>query len=105
MTTPSSDAVSVTRGELRSRTELVLEAIALRHQIAVLKRSGTRRPCFRGWDRLLLGLAVVVVATLAAGPDGIAAIDMFVVASASFRRGMVQNVRWPMAAVCLVTPA
>ena len=22
------------------------------HQIAVLKRSGTRRPCFRGWDRL-----------------------------------------------------
>jgi hypothetical protein len=26
--------------------------IALRHQIAVLKRSGTRRPCFRLWDRL-----------------------------------------------------
>ena len=51
MTTPSNDAVSVTRGEPRSRTELVLEAIALRHQIAVLKRSRTRRPCFRGWDR------------------------------------------------------
>jgi hypothetical protein len=29
-----------------------LEAIALRHQIAVLERSGTRRPCFRLWDRL-----------------------------------------------------
>jgi hypothetical protein len=27
--------------------------IALRHQIAVLKRSGTRRPCFRLRDRLL----------------------------------------------------
>jgi hypothetical protein len=26
--------------------------IALRHQIAVLKRSGTRRPCFGLWDRL-----------------------------------------------------
>ena len=26
--------------------------IALRHQIAVLKRSGTRRPCFSLWDRL-----------------------------------------------------
>jgi hypothetical protein len=26
--------------------------IALRHQIAVLKRCGTRRPCFRRWDRL-----------------------------------------------------
>jgi hypothetical protein len=31
---------------------LWLEAIALRHQIAVLERSGTRRPCFRRIDRL-----------------------------------------------------
>lgn len=31
---------------------LILEMIALRHQIAVLKRSGTRRPCFRFRDRL-----------------------------------------------------
>ena len=31
---------------------LILEAVALRHQIAVLERSGTRRPCFRRWDRL-----------------------------------------------------
>ena len=48
----SDGPVSVTFGETRSHIELVLEAIALRHQIAVLKRSGTRRPCFRGWDRL-----------------------------------------------------
>jgi hypothetical protein len=33
-------------------TALVLEMVALRHQIAVLKRSGTRRPCFRLSDRL-----------------------------------------------------
>jgi hypothetical protein len=52
MTMPSDEAVAVTLGEPRTRTELLLEAIALRHQIAVLKRSGTRRPCFRGWDRL-----------------------------------------------------
>jgi len=39
-------------GEPRTRTALLLEAIALRHQIAVLERSGTRRPCFRPWDRL-----------------------------------------------------
>ena len=39
-------------GEPRTRTALLLEAIALRHQIAVLERSGTRRPCFRRWDRL-----------------------------------------------------
>lgn len=38
--------------EPRTRSALVLEAIALRHQIAVLERSGTRRPCFRRWDRL-----------------------------------------------------
>ena len=30
----------------------MLEIIALRHQIAVLKRSRTRRPCFGLWDRL-----------------------------------------------------
>src|SRR5271170_5077655 len=52
MTMPSDEAVAVTLGEPGSRTALLLEAIALRHQIAVLKRSGTRRPCFRVWDRL-----------------------------------------------------
>ncbi len=49
---PASEAVDDARSEPRTRTELVLEGIALRHQIAVLKRSGTRRPCFRRWDRL-----------------------------------------------------
>jgi hypothetical protein len=34
-----------------TRTVLLLESI-VRHQIAVLERSGTRRPCFRRWDRL-----------------------------------------------------
>jgi hypothetical protein len=37
----------------RTRTKLLLESIALRHQIAVLERSRTRRPCFRRIDRLL----------------------------------------------------
>jgi len=45
-----------------------LEAIALRHQIAVLKRSGTRRPCFRLWDRLRWILLSGVVAELAREP-------------------------------------
>jgi hypothetical protein len=39
-------------GEARTCTALMLEGIALRHQIAVLKRSGTRRPRFRPWERL-----------------------------------------------------
>jgi hypothetical protein len=33
-------------------TALLLESIALRHQIAMLERCGTRRSCFRLWDRL-----------------------------------------------------
>ncbi len=40
------------RRRTANRTALLLESIALRHQIAVLERSRTRRPCFRLWDRL-----------------------------------------------------
>jgi len=52
MATPTSGAVSVAQSESRTRTALLLEAIALRHQIAVLERSRTRRPCFGRIDRL-----------------------------------------------------
>jgi hypothetical protein len=53
MATPPSGAFPVARSEPRTRTALLLEAIALRHQIAVLERSQTWRPCFRRIDRLL----------------------------------------------------
>jgi len=46
-------AGAVARSEPPTPIALILEMIALRHQIAVLKRSGTRRPCFRLRDRLL----------------------------------------------------
>ncbi len=52
MATPTSGGVPGARSELRTRTALVLESIALRHQIAVLERSRTRRPCFSRFDRL-----------------------------------------------------
>jgi hypothetical protein len=52
MAKPTSGAVRVARSEPRTRTSLLLESIALRHQIAVLERSRTRRPCFRRFDRL-----------------------------------------------------
>jgi hypothetical protein len=52
MATATSGAVPVARSEPRTRTALLLESIALRHQIAVLERSRTRRPCFRSFDRL-----------------------------------------------------
>jgi len=50
---PTSESFAeAPNGEPRTLTALLLEWIALRHQIAVLERSGTRRPCFRPWDRL-----------------------------------------------------
>jgi len=49
---PTSATLLLVRNEPRTRIALLLEGIALRHQIAVLKRSGTRRPYFRGCDRL-----------------------------------------------------
>jgi putative transposase len=52
MAEPLSATIPVVRSEPRTRTALWLEAIALRHQIAVLERSRTRRPCFRHIDRL-----------------------------------------------------
>jgi hypothetical protein len=55
----------VASGEPRTRTALLLEAIALRHQIAVLERSGTRRPCFRLWIDCFLDLVLALVAPMA----------------------------------------
>ena len=52
MATGSIGAPLLDERAARSYIELVLEGIALRHQIAVLKRSGTRRPYFRLGDRL-----------------------------------------------------
>jgi hypothetical protein len=47
----------------------MLELIALRHQIAVLERNRTCRPCFRRSDRLLWIFAAALVAGLARKPD------------------------------------
>jgi hypothetical protein len=65
MAEPLSATISVVRSEPRSRTALWLEAIALRHQVAVLERSRTRRPCFRHIDRLFW---ILLVARLARKP-------------------------------------
>jgi hypothetical protein len=45
--------ITALRTCLRRRGELLLELIILHHQLAVLQRTGTRRPCFRPADRLL----------------------------------------------------
>ncbi len=53
-----AEASGDARSEHPTWTALVLEMVALRHQIAVLKRSGTRRPRFRYSDRLFWLLLV-----------------------------------------------
>jgi hypothetical protein len=44
--------ITALRTRLRRRGERLLEFIILHHQLAVLQRTGTRRPCFRPADRL-----------------------------------------------------
>ena len=44
--------LSAVRTRLRQRLDLLLEFIVLRHQLAVLQRTGARRPCFRPSERL-----------------------------------------------------
>jgi hypothetical protein len=48
--------VTAARAAFRARAALVAELIVLRHQVAVLQRSGTRRPRFRACDRLFWAL-------------------------------------------------
>ena len=44
--------LSAVRTRLGQRLDLLLKFIVLRHQLAVLQRTGTRRPCFRPSERL-----------------------------------------------------
>ena len=44
--------LSAVQMRLGQRLDLLLEFIVLRHQLAVLQRTGTRRPCFRPSERL-----------------------------------------------------
>jgi hypothetical protein len=44
--------ISALRARVHNRGELLLELLVLRHQLLVLQRTGTRRPCFRPSERL-----------------------------------------------------
>src|SRR5215467_13419464 len=46
------NAIEAARAHHRARRALIWECVALQHQLAVLRRSGTRRPRFRPIDRL-----------------------------------------------------
>ena len=52
MATPLGQDCADATAPSRTRCELVLEILALRHQIAILERTGTRRPCIRPFDRV-----------------------------------------------------
>ena len=53
------------RSIIRSRLDLRLENLALRHQIGVLHRSAKKRPKLTSGDRLLVGLSIQFLARLA----------------------------------------
>src|SRR5712675_825160 len=65
MLTILSALVSVPSCRFRDRSSLELEVVALRHQLAVLRRQHPGRPRIGAWDRLLWALL-----TLAAMPRG-----------------------------------
>jgi hypothetical protein len=44
--------ISALRARVHNRGKLLLELLVLRHQLLVLQRTGTRRPCFRPSERL-----------------------------------------------------
>src|ERR1700682_1416067 len=66
MLTILSALVSVLSCRFRGRSSLELEVVALRHQLAVLRRQHPGRPRIGAWDRPL----GFVVQTLAAMPRG-----------------------------------
>jgi hypothetical protein len=61
--------LSAVRTRLSQLLELLLEFIVLRHQVAVLQRTGTRHPCFRRSERLFWGAPVAPVGKLAVQSD------------------------------------
>ena len=69
MATGSIGAPLLAERAVRSYIEMVLEGIAIRQQIALLKRSGTRRPYFRLGESVVLDVALVALVGLAHEPD------------------------------------
>ena len=65
---PTTDATADARSEPRTHTDLVLEAIALRHQIAVAEAKRNPPPLFPSLGSIVLDLSVLVVAELAREP-------------------------------------
>jgi hypothetical protein len=97
MAMAASGAVLVARGELRTRTGLVLEAIALRHQIAVLERNRTCRPCYPSLGSVALDLAVAPVAGMARQPDDRPARDGLALAPKRLVSDLGISITWSLA--------
>jgi hypothetical protein len=55
------NAIEAARADHRARRALVWECVAVQHQLAVLRRTGTRQSRFR---RIDFGIYVVVAAAL-----------------------------------------
>jgi|SRR5271166_502699 len=97
MAMPTSGAVPGARSELRTRTALVLESIALRHQIAVLERSRTRRPCFRRFDRRFWNIAAALVAAMTRKPGDRSGGDRLLLAPQRLLSDLGISITWSLA--------
>src|ERR1700756_394576 len=72
-------------GLFRSRATLEAENLVLRQQILVLRRTAPKRLSFNALDRLILVALYRLFPELRNHADGIAAMDLFVVPTISFR--------------------
>jgi hypothetical protein len=72
-------------GLFRSRAALEAENLVLRQQILVLRRTAPKRLSFNALDRLILVALYRLFPELRNHADGIAAMDLFVVPTISFR--------------------
>ena len=89
--------LSAVRARLRQRLDLLVEFIALRHQLAVLQRTGTRRPCFRPSERLFWLFLFALVGKLAAQSDHCPSRHRFALAPSRFVGNLAIQLMSPLA--------
>jgi hypothetical protein len=91
------NVIEAAREDHRARRALVWECVALQHQLAVLKRSGTRRPRFRPIDRLFWGVYVVLAAGLARRTKSHSTRNRPALAPSRYRSDLEIAISWSLA--------
>jgi hypothetical protein len=81
----------------RARRALVWQCVAQQHQLAVLRRSGTRRPRFSAHRSAVLGVHVVLVAGLARRAESHSTRNSPELASSGYRCDLEISITWSLA--------